>query len=313
MGSRPLTDPERAWIAHLRAVHQKRVALGFAIIPASFAIALALREWGPHRPDEVSTLAVGVLAFATILLGVPLSILLVRDQFAAERNLGRDLTGGSAWLFEPPADMAPAIADAETPARVGIAFALLPRSQRIVDPADRSPRARREDVIEVEPHSGSGLYAPLSLEVTRATPGLRFHQRPLSAPERLELERIGRRLAAPRVSTAIAAVALVWLVSLAAANHAPAEGDPPPGVAEAALTVLGGLICARRLVRDARSLVLARRIRQDLDVGLIVRADRESEGGSEFLPISRLLWRLGSAPAGWRDRGHGAERLRRDL
>jgi len=45
----------------------------------------------------------------------------------------------------------------------------------------------------------------------------------------------------------------------------------------------------------------------------VVRADQDAESGAEFLPVSKLLWRLGGAPAEWRDRGQGADRIRRGL
>jgi len=314
-GTRPLAHVERTWIECVRAAHRVRAFAGLVIVPLAFVSGVAVAAVHPSPAGDLWGLAIATWVFVTLLLGVPVTILLLRDNFAAAADLGRDLAGGSAWLFEPPQDAPPThdAAGAEIRTPNAAAFAMLPRSRRIVDPDDLTPRVRREDVIEVEPHAGSGLYAPLSLEVERALPGLRFHQRPLSEPERDELEQIRHRLTAPRVSTALALAALVVLLGLVIPARPWASAGSRDHVGDFFGLGLAIFLAVRMLVRDARSVLLAVRIRKDLHVGLIVRVDGDSGSGSEFLPISRLLWRLGGAPAAWRDRGRAADRLLRSL
>ena len=309
VGRRPLTEAECQWIRRLRIGHVWRAAIGAVVVPVGlFAGSAPILS----RPDPTPGDWAVFWAFAILLIAVPVSILFVRDHFSALRRLAEDLRSGGALLFEPPADLAQA-RDEAAPVPASTIFALLERSRRVVNLEDRYPHVAHEDVVEVDPHTGGAMYAPLYLNVQGPAAGMKLHQRALSGPERSELEGLGRRLGAPRFSTVIAAAALVWLFSLVAAARAPERRASPLDFGDVFSTVVGIFICVRMLVRDARSIVLATRIRQDLLVGLVVRADAESGSGSEFLPISRLLWRLGGAPARWRDRGRGAARLRQGL
>src|SRR5262249_14521732 len=168
--------------------------------------------------------------FLTLLLGLPVSILLVLDHLRAAGALGADRASGTAWVFEPARDVAPLAAAETAPAAKAAPFALLATSRRVVDLGDLEPHVKQEDVIEVEPHSGSSLYAPLSLEVVHSPPDVRFHQRALSAAERLELERVGRRLAWPQLGTVIvAALTVAGLMLAAAAIRAPPREPLDPG------------------------------------------------------------------------------------
>ena len=315
VGRRPLTEAERTWALRLRKRHGVRAVLGAVALPAALFVGL-----NPvlSRADSGAGDSSLFWSYAILLIAVPVSILFVRDHWQAARRLAQDLGAGGALLFEPPEDVAPALAwsdetsGEERPAPTVMPFGLLEHSRRVVDLEDIAPHVVSEDVVEVDSHAGAGLYAPLYLSVEGPTDGLRLHQRALSSPERHELEGLNRRLGAPRLSTLLAAAVLVWLFSMAATVRTPVRRSPLE-FGDVFSAIVGILVCARVLVRDARSIVLASRIRHDLMVGLVVRADSESGGGSEFLPVSRLVWRRGGAPAGWRDRGRGADRLRQGL
>jgi hypothetical protein len=309
-GRRPLSDAERAWARRLRIGHAWRAAVGVVVAPFSLYVGSAPVVSGnePSLGDPAV-----FFAFAILLIALPVSILFVRDHVVALRRLDQDLKDGGVLLFEPPVDPAQAGDESdETAALSPASFALLELSRRIVDLANRDPRVDPEDVVEVDAHIGGSLYAPLYLPVEGPS-GTRLRQRALSGPERNELEGLGRRLGTPRFSTVVAAAVLVWLFTLVATPRPPLRRVSPLDFGDVFSTLVGIFICVRMLVRDARSIVLAGRIQKDLMVGLVVKNESESGANSEYLPVSRLLWRLGGAPAGWRDRGRGADRLRQGL
>jgi hypothetical protein len=319
VGQRPLSGEERAWIQALRQAHQVRAAIGAVIVPVGFALGL-VAAIAMERSETVS-LVVGVWWFLTLGIGVPVSVLLVRDHLRAMERLGRDLASASAAWFEPPARRFATPIPFDHEAR-GVArepqspdatpFALLEHSRRIVDPVDRSPRVLHEDVIEVEPHSAAQLYAPLSLPRAEAKPGLRLAQRALGASERAELEHVSHQLQVPGASAWIALAVLflvVAMVFVARREHWPVRG----GISDLFSTAVVIAACLNAVARHVRALRLAGRIRQDLSIGLVVHAVGETGPEAEVLPFSGVLWRVQGAPAQWRDRRGAVGRLRAGL
>src|SRR5262249_12603382 len=137
-------------------------------------------------------------------------------------------------------------------------FALLPEALRIVNPDDSLARTDRETLSEVEPSSGPGLDAPLSLEIVPTRSDLRFRQRALSGSERAELERVSQRLALPRLSTAAAVVGLAVMIAVVVAPRPiPGRGDTIGGLLS---TVTMIAVCCTVLLRYARAVWLSQRI-----------------------------------------------------
>jgi hypothetical protein len=311
VGARELADAERAWIKRLRGAHRARAALGFVIVPAALAVCVGLGTLLPQGPSGSAGIVAGTALFVTLLLGVPVSILLVRDHLAASRKLEEDLEHGSAWIFESSAPAAAEIgADDDETGHEPVAFALLPQSRRLVDPHDATPRVACEDVIEVEPHTGPGLYAPCAYAVVRHPPGLRLEQRPLSAAERDELRRVARGLLVPTIGTVIALAGFIAIASLVLFVRPSSMTGSRGFVGDSISTVLWLLVSGRILIRYWRCVRMGHRLRGDLTVGIVLRAAGDQDPDSEFLPISRLLWRTAGAPIQWRDRNRGVKRLR---
>ncbi len=311
-GDRTLTGGERRWIAGLRDAHLARAVLGLAIPPLALGFPLALAALAGDRTGGPVAAAAFAAVLGALLLALPVGILLVRDHLRAWRDLGADLAGGEAWTFESPAVRDAADAEDEA-AAAPPGFALLPNTRRVVDPASTRPDTSREELLETDAHRGATLYAPLSLRVTAPAPDLRFAQRPLSAGERHEIERVRRALSRPRPSTV---TAFVLLVVLLAVSRLAAEGfgdGRVPRWTDALSAVLAIVICVRALMRYTRCVLLAGRMARDLDTGLVVSVRGGGEPDAEMLPFSRLFWRVAGAPAGWRDRRRAAETLRASL
>jgi hypothetical protein len=323
-GARDLADTERTWIQRLRRAHRARVAFGLVIVPAALMICIGLASLLPPGPGGPADVVAGTALFVTLLLGVPVSILLVRDHLTAARRLDRDLESGSAWIFESTASVARSDAtDGDDAHREAVSFALLPGSRRLIDPRDLAPRTTREDVIEVEPHTGAGFYVPCAYAVVSHPPGLRLEQRGLSGAEREELERVAGALLMPTLGTMIALGGFIAIVTMVVAVRPSAALGTRAFVGDSISTVLWILVTGRILVRYWRCIRLASHLRGDLAVGIVLRAAGDQDSGtsspsagdvaSEFLPVSRLLWRTAGAPIGWRDRREAAKRLRLSL
>ena len=313
VGSRPLTEHEKRWIRRLRSALAHRIAAGLGILPFAILIPLAVLLDARVLPGHGLSPAIALWSFAAMLLGLPVAILLVRDHWRVSRDLRDDLDGGEAWQFEPPAA---ALREAEDGAAGGAlpqAFALLPGARRVVDTAQLNEGTAREDILEVDPHSGIEFYAPLSLRVTAPAPDVHFEQRPLSAVERSELNRVRSQLFQPRFSTAFAAlvfIALFTVIRLALEGY---TGERPVRWGDVLSTVLALMICVRALVRYTRSVLLAGKLGRDLATGLVIRVEGAEMPNAEMMPFSRLFWRIAGAPAGWRDRRRAAETLRASL
>lgn len=291
VGERPLDPSERAWIERVRKAHRARVVVGWSIVPGALTLS-ALPAMVLHDVPAVA-MAVGFFWFVTICVGVPVAILLVRDHARASRELRDDLAGGSAWVFE---------------SRTGAPVVLLEHSRRVVDVADTKPVTAHEDVIEVEPHAASQFYAPLSLGHLQGVGEIRLAQRSLAASERDELDRVQRRLLVPKTSDWVALAVLAVLLTVGLAGRA--RADVAWGPRATVDAVLAAVVLVTVVRRYGRSLLLARRIREDLAVGLVVHADGDDLQDAEFLPISRLTWRQQGAPAEWRNRSDAVDRLR---
>lgn len=303
-GVRRLDHAERAWLADLRARHLRRVASALALFPAIVAAMGAVLVGAGTPAGPLVTALAGVVLVVALLLVLPVCILLVRDHLGEFRRAGRDLAGGDAWWFEPPA-----WPDAPDGAERA-AFGLLPHLRRVVDLGTTTLLAAREDVIETEPQSEPGWYAPLSLEVAGPGPDPGLRQRTLAPRERAELARASARLRWPTPHTWLTLAVMTAALSLILQQ--PASGRY--GTAWLVLKVAGwiylGTRVARRYLRGVR---LAGSMRRDLEAGLVVHAPGARGPGEEFLPFSRLMWRSGGAPAGWRDRRHAARRLAASL
>jgi hypothetical protein len=212
VGSRALSDDERAWMRRLRIAHMRWAALGIMIAPTAMAIGVAVAGLLPQPFSPPAEIAFSVWMMFAILLGIPLTITVARDHLGASNRLGADLRAGIVWEFEPPRPQVADTSSDDVPA--ARRFALLPAARRIVNPAEPEALTDREIVSEVEPSSGSGLDAPLSLGIVPARADLRFRQRALSGPERAELERVSRRLVLPRLSTAVAVVGFAGMIAI---------------------------------------------------------------------------------------------------
>lgn len=322
-GVRRLTPEERAWIERLRARNLRLAALGLGIVPAGAAVAFALLVYAPDRSGLWS--AIGMTAdLYVILLGIPVSILMVRDAVNAYRQFGRDLAGGDAWCFEPPAPAARDAAETGPPAGGAAAgtgpldpdagpaaFAVLPHSRRLVDPSGGRREPPRADVIETDSQAANGWYAPLSLEVRGPGPVPEFRQRALSGTERAELARLARSLQWPGPGTVLGAAGLVVVVWAFVAGGR--TGGPRPPLLEFLSAALWTALCVHALFRYGLCLRLAARIRRDVAAGVVVHEPGRGGAGTEFLPFSLLRWKEGGAPADWRDRRTAARRLRAGL
>jgi hypothetical protein len=330
VGERALTLEEREWIDALRRGHLRRLLLGIVLLPATTALIALCLTLVPE--STAGTWVIGIAAFATLGIVLPVSIALIRDHAVARGRLRRDLALGLAWVFEAPSEAMDAMrgglrlvarpderssavggepdAPQSAAAEIPIDFALLEWSRRVIRLSDLSLNIAPADVIEVEPHRGSRFYAPLSLEVISPTPDTNFGQRALSPSERAELARVSRRLMIPAFGTLIAIALLVLIVAMLKRlrpelQHAPMADFLSTGVAIA--------LCIRSLVRHVRGMKLANRIREDLRLGLVVHVVQATRPSQEFLPASRLLWRSAGAPALWRDHRRAVARLRSGL
>jgi hypothetical protein len=309
VGSRALSDDERAWMRRLRIAHLRWTALGMMIAPTAMAVGVAVVGLFPQPFAQPAQIAFSVWMMYSILLGIPLTIIVTRDHLSASNRLGADLRAGIVWQFEQP--HAPSADETTREEPEPRRFALLPATLRIVSVGDLVPRTEQEIMSEVDPPTGSGLDAPLSLEIVPVRSDLRFRQRALSRPERAELERVSRRLVLPRLSTVVAIVGFAGMIAIVFGTHrAPGTPDTVSGLLSIVMTFA---VCGMVLARYARAVWLSQRIRFDLRSGLVVRVETGPSSGTEFLPFSRLIWRAGGAPALWRDRGSAVERLRRSL
>jgi hypothetical protein len=302
-GDRPLSEAERSWLKWLRTENAWRLLRGLAPVPVGIALTAAESAL---TAGSTLTWLVGATGFLTIGVLLPVSIVLVRDSLRAWRDCGRDLARGTAWEFEAPAG------DARIPREGARAFgfALLPSSRRVANPADSRLSLFREEITDVPPFSGVRLYAPLSLQVTEHAPGAQFEQRPLSAPEREELARVARRLRLPPTAAVLAAVMLAVILTML--------DSLGPQLARAPITdfisiAVAAALCVRALARFARGFSLATRIGEDLRLGLVVHVVHPERSPQEFLPASRLVWRVAEAPAAWRDQRRAPQRLRAGL
>ncbi len=303
VGERPLTPEERKWASRLCTSHLLCMGLAIAILPAAFVVVIAVADVYPAGADGWPIL---LLMMFALLLGAPVSILIAKDHGLAAEWLRRDLSAGMAWTFESPPDATETVGVVSGPRD---AFALMPHSGRRIDLSSRSLSTREESVLDTEPQLGVTLYAPLSLPLHQSPQdGTSLRQRALTGSERSELERVRASLAAPRFSTFVASMLFLWLAWLLLAN----AGKLSTQFGELCSTVIMLLACVQVIARWVRSRTLATRIRHDLELGLLVRVDQVEEHGAEVLPTSGLSWRVGGAPAEWRDK-KAAERLRNSL
>ena len=304
-GSRPLMESERAWLERHRQGLGLRALLGMFVVPAGLgltAIAFAVESF-PGMPTDAIDLVGGMLVFFTVLLGIPVSLLLVHDALRERRRIGADLKAGEAWEFAP--------LDAAAPegARAAAVFAVAPNWGRVVDPGQLAATA--VDVIETAPQHALGLYAPLSLRFSAPEPRPPLGQRTLAPEERQELQRAAHGLLLPRLDTVVGLLALALVAATAVAwwhgDNATREFGGFLGIlVTSALGVL-------TILRQVRSMRLSARIRRDLEAGVVVYEPAADRPGTEFLPFSRLNWRHGGAPAPWRDRRDVVQRLRAGL
>jgi hypothetical protein len=313
VGSRPLTEEEEKWIRRLRSAHAPRIALGLAVLPLAILVPLAVMSALRVAPASGLTASVALWSFAALVLGLPVAILLVRDHWRIWSDLRDDLAGAEVWSFEPPSTASAADEARGQDAGLPRAFALLPSSRRVVDAGVVDAGIAREDILEVDPHTGIEFYAPLSLQVTTSVADVQFEQRPLSPLERRELNRVRSQLFRPRVSTAFAVLVFIGLFALIRLALDGYGVDRPQRWGDIVSTLLAMAICVRTLVRYTRSVLLAGKLGRDLATGLVVKVEGAEVPNAEMLPFSRLFWRVAGAPAGWRDRHRAAETLRASL
>src|SRR4030095_3667186 len=162
------------------------------------------------------------------------------------------------------------------------------------------PRTASEDLIPVEAHRGSEMYAPLSLAPRGGPAGAQRRHR--------GARRRARGGRPPRPGTVVAFFVLVGLIALV--RSAGEESLPPRDAVPAMVWML---LCAGALVRYLRDVFVSERIREDVRIGLVVRVEQPPQPDGEFLPRSGLAWRLAGAPASWRHVADASERLRARL
>jgi hypothetical protein len=302
VGSRSLTDVERTWIERLRARHLLWVLVGFACTPVAIGLGIALVSL-PHKMGGAFEVVAMVYFMFAILLGIPVSILLVRDHLHMRRELAEDLREGLAWVFEPAAPFTHSL-----PNQQAAGFAMLPHTHRVVDVSSRSADTAGESLVEAALPEVSGMYAPMSLKAENTPPDLQVQQRHLTAAERSELDRVRRFLLVPRFSGIFGFLGLIGLgVYVVRVPHSAMK------VGDVFSTVCMFLIFGLLIRQAIRGFVIAARIKTDLAAGIVALVSSPNEPAMEVLPFSNLVWRRQGAPAPWRDRDKGLDLLRRSL
>jgi hypothetical protein len=310
-GTRPLTDDERLWIRKLRTHHRRRAAIGALILPVGMP---ALIWLGLQFSETIGEF----ISFPALLIGIPVSILMLRDHLRLAGQLSRDLKGGTVRLFEAP-EPSEYLADAENEFRA-IPFAMLEASGQILGDQKRAPltpasllfrslTVSRPMLTEVPHFEGARMSAPLSLQVVHPAEGAEFRQRPLTEKEAEEIDRVRRSLMRPSLMTILPLSFLGLFVIGFIAKSASASTSTGDRVG----SVLVVFLCLAALRKHVRFFVTARQLRRDLRVGVVVIVRDADAPRREFLPASHLVWTFGGVPVSWRDRKAGVERLRRSL
>jgi hypothetical protein len=208
-----------------------------------------------------------------LLLGLPLSLVVARDIMGLQRRVQADVRRGRTVVF-----------GRDTAERV-----VLPESGVVLSVGGKACKpGLRVVIVEAAAPPGTDP-TPSTLDELSANP----LERILSSDERSELARRAARMRRPHPALlAITFLAALGALMLVLRNESGFRILPRWWPA------LLGLILSWWGVFRAR--VLRRRLEADRRAGIVVRSGVGADPDTEVLPVSRLLWTIGGAPAPWR-------------
>jgi hypothetical protein len=300
VGSRPLTEEERAGLLEIRWQWRRRLVTAF--IPALGGPLLALIAW--NAPDDITQNilipALGLFIFS-LITHAPRRFAETRYWL---RGLRRDLAEGSISLCTGPAQQVLLgwSTDGNEPRRITTPFEtgeemtleILPHSHLLWS----RNGTRMHETIVVSGSATAALpeHAAMAANfVQEVRDDLFMHQRALSVPELVELDSY-----APRVTTVRIVLAVVSIIGSVAAFTLTLLGRTNI-LLPAAVFFFIALRVTPRIVRELRG---RRRIGRDIALArvLIVRRKKGDELAApiEVLPTSGILWTEAGAPANWR-------------
>ncbi|BDG03018.1 serine/threonine-protein kinase [Anaeromyxobacter oryzae] len=289
-GLRPLRPEEREQIRAARRRLWRRAAASLLVFPGAVAalVGVAATVSALGVPDVIAGWIIGPTALVAFLLGLPVTILLVRDAVHDARALGRDLRAGAVEEFGDAAR----------------GVAVLPASERVIRVNGAVvPPARKALVGEAAPGAGEATWAVPRASIPEPLRGFEWARRPLVPDERAEVERRASELR--RVPVALSAGTVLAVVAILDSIPDGRRAPAPTAFRIVAWLAMFGFGWYRIL----RQRAIGARLAHDAREGWVARATSGDATGVEVLPASGLPWATGGAPAAWRL--HASRRKRR--